>query len=205
MPRPSGGRGPAWLEGDEMIAAIYGRKSTNRGDRKRINGRKVWWVRVNYRGLNASRVCESKEAAKDAEAARRESLRTGEAGRAHAHALGRAPPSPPGDGAPGAGDHPVAPGEGWRAVRDSERGRLEGPPGAAQGSRQGLSLPEPRGRALHNARFTAPIVMQLGGWKTEKMMRRYAAVTDARLCAAAEAVSGAPLTLVPGRLPVATR
>jgi hypothetical protein len=32
--------------------------------RKRINGRKVWWVRVNYKGLNASRVCESKEAAK---------------------------------------------------------------------------------------------------------------------------------------------
>jgi hypothetical protein len=24
--------------------------------RKRTNGRKVWWVRVNYRGLNASRV-----------------------------------------------------------------------------------------------------------------------------------------------------
>ena len=35
--------------------------------RKRINGRKVWWVRVNYRGLNASRICESKEVAKDAE------------------------------------------------------------------------------------------------------------------------------------------
>ena len=41
-----------------------------------------------------------------------------------------------------------------------------------------------------NARFTAPIVMQLGGWKTEKMMRRYAAVTDATLRQAAEAVSG---------------
>jgi integrase len=40
-----------------------------------------------------------------------------------------------------------------------------------------------------NAGFTAPIVMQLGGWKTEKMMRRYAAVTDATLRAAAEAVS----------------
>jgi len=36
--------------------------------RKRINGGKVWWVRVNYRRLNASRVCESQEAAKDAEA-----------------------------------------------------------------------------------------------------------------------------------------
>jgi hypothetical protein len=43
--------------------------------RKRINGRKVWWVRVNYRGLNASRVCESKEVAKDAESTLRESLR----------------------------------------------------------------------------------------------------------------------------------
>ena len=53
-----------------------------------------------------------------------------------------------------------------------------------------------------NAGFTAPIVMQLGGWKTEKMMRRYAAVTDTTLLAAAEAVSGAPLALVPGRLPV---
>jgi integrase len=41
-----------------------------------------------------------------------------------------------------------------------------------------------------NAGFTAPIVMQLGGWKTEKMMRRYAAVTDRTLRAAAEAVSG---------------
>jgi integrase len=41
-----------------------------------------------------------------------------------------------------------------------------------------------------NAGFTAPIVMQLGGWKTEKMMRRYAAVTDLTLRAAAEAVSG---------------
>ena len=43
--------------------------------RKRINGRKVWWVRVNYRGLNASRVCESKEVAKDAESTLREGLR----------------------------------------------------------------------------------------------------------------------------------
>jgi integrase len=41
-----------------------------------------------------------------------------------------------------------------------------------------------------NAGFTAPIVMQLGGWKTEKMMRRYAVVTDQTLRAAAEAVSG---------------
>lgn len=41
-----------------------------------------------------------------------------------------------------------------------------------------------------NAGFTAPIVMALGGWKTERMMRRYAAVTDDTLRAAAEAVSG---------------
>jgi integrase len=41
-----------------------------------------------------------------------------------------------------------------------------------------------------NRGFTAPIVMALGGWKTERMMRRYAAVTDQTLRAAAEAVSG---------------
>jgi integrase len=41
-----------------------------------------------------------------------------------------------------------------------------------------------------NAGFTAPIVMALGGWRTERMMRRYAAVTDDTLRAAAEAVSG---------------
>ena len=41
-----------------------------------------------------------------------------------------------------------------------------------------------------NRGFTAPIVMALGGWKTERMMRRYAAVTDKTLRAAAEAVSG---------------
>jgi len=41
-----------------------------------------------------------------------------------------------------------------------------------------------------NKGFTAPIVMALGGWKTERMMRRYAAVTDTTLRAAAEAVSG---------------
>ncbi|MBI2205525.1 MAG: tyrosine-type recombinase/integrase [Candidatus Rokubacteria bacterium] len=41
-----------------------------------------------------------------------------------------------------------------------------------------------------NCGFTAPIVMALGGWKTERMMRRYAAVTDATLRAAAEALAG---------------
>jgi len=32
-----------------------------------------------------------------------------------------------------------------------------------------------------NSGFTAPIVMVLGGWRTERMMRRYAAVTDQAL------------------------
>ena len=41
-----------------------------------------------------------------------------------------------------------------------------------------------------NRGFTAPIVMALGGWKTERMMRRYAAVTDQTLRKAAEAVAG---------------
>src|SRR5436309_2310265 len=47
-----------------------------------------------------------------------------------------------------------------------------------------------------NKGFTAPIVMALGGWKTERMMRGYAAVTDQTLRAAAEAVSGTELPLV---------
>ncbi len=52
-----------------------------------------------------------------------------------------------------------------------------------------------------NRGFTAPIVMALGGWKTERMMRRYAAVTDQTLRLAAEAVSGGghSPTTVPGR------
>jgi integrase len=41
-----------------------------------------------------------------------------------------------------------------------------------------------------NRGFTAPIVMALGGWKTERMMHRYAAVTDETLRRAAEAVAG---------------
>jgi len=40
-----------------------------------------------------------------------------------------------------------------------------------------------------NAGYSAPIVMALGGWKTERMMRRYAAVTDPTLRRAAEALS----------------
>ena len=35
--------------------------------------------------------------------------------------------------------------------------------------------------------------MELGGWKTEAMMRRYAAVTNQTLRAAAEAVSGSEM------------
>jgi integrase len=46
-----------------------------------------------------------------------------------------------------------------------------------------------------NKGYTAPIVMALGGWKTERMMRRYAAVTDRTLRAAAEAVSGAEIAI----------
>jgi hypothetical protein len=41
-----------------------------------------------------------------------------------------------------------------------------------------------------NRGFSAPIVQALGGRKTERMMKRYAAVTDQTLRAAAEAVSG---------------
>ncbi len=41
-----------------------------------------------------------------------------------------------------------------------------------------------------NAGFGSQIIMALGRWKTESVMRRYAAVTDATLRAAAEAVSG---------------
>jgi integrase len=40
-----------------------------------------------------------------------------------------------------------------------------------------------------NAGFSSPIVQALGGWKTERMMRRYAAVTDQTLRKAAEAVA----------------
>jgi integrase len=40
-----------------------------------------------------------------------------------------------------------------------------------------------------NAGFASPIVMALGRWSSERVMRRYAAVTDTTLRAAAEAVS----------------
>jgi len=38
--------------------------------------------------------------------------------------------------------------------------------------------------------YSTQIVMRLGRWKSERVMRRYAAVTDETLRAAAEAVSG---------------
>jgi hypothetical protein len=41
-----------------------------------------------------------------------------------------------------------------------------------------------------NMVFTTEIVMALGGWMSGRMVRRYAAVTDQTLRAAAEAVSG---------------
>jgi integrase len=49
-----------------------------------------------------------------------------------------------------------------------------------------------------NRGFSSSIVMALGGWKSERMMRRYAAVTDETLRAAAEAVSGASLAIPRG-------
>ncbi len=55
-----------------------------------------------------------------------------------------------------------------------------------------------------NAGFTAPIVQALGGWKSEKMMRRYAAVTDQTLRRAAEAVAGNEL-VSPEPVPVKTQ
>jgi hypothetical protein len=41
-----------------------------------------------------------------------------------------------------------------------------------------------------NAGFSGAIVQELGRWKSERMMRRYAAVASQTLRAAAEAVSG---------------
>jgi integrase len=53
-----------------------------------------------------------------------------------------------------------------------------------------------------NAGFTAPIVMALGGLQSESMMRRYAAVTDQTLRAAAEAVSGNEIGTKRGGYPI---
>jgi integrase len=52
-----------------------------------------------------------------------------------------------------------------------------------------------------NKGFSAPIVQALGGWKTERMMKRYAAVTDQTLRAAAEAVSGGEVVRLLGTVP----
>jgi len=41
-----------------------------------------------------------------------------------------------------------------------------------------------------NKGYSSAIVMKLGGWSTERMMKRYAAVTDETLREAADAVSG---------------
>ena len=56
-----------------------------------------------------------------------------------------------------------------------------------------------------NKGYSAPIVMALGGWKTERMMRRYAAVTDTTLRAAAEAVSGAETATRSGNAAISAR
>ena len=45
-----------------------------------------------------------------------------------------------------------------------------------------------------NAGIPTPVLMALGGWKTEKMLRRYAAVTDPTLRAAANAAAGESTT-----------
>ena len=50
-----------------------------------------------------------------------------------------------------------------------------------------------------NRGFSAPIVQALGGWKTERMMKRYAPVTDQTLRAAAEAVAGSESALLETR------
>lgn len=44
--------------------------------------------------------------------------------------------------------------------------------------------------AALNSGFTSAIVQSLGGWKSDAMMRRYAAITDGTLRRAAEAVAG---------------
>lgn len=52
-----------------------------------------------------------------------------------------------------------------------------------------------------NAGYSSPIVQALGGWKTERMMRRYAAVTDQTLRKAAEAVAAHRLPATPVAIP----
>jgi hypothetical protein len=105
-----------------------------------INGsQKVWMARVAYRGQRKSRVCRTKQDAKEAEAELlgvfRKAARAAGLQDFHFHDL----------------------------------------------RHNGATM------AL-NKGFTAPIVMALGGWKTERMMRRYGAVTDQTLRDAADAV-----------------
>src|SRR6266508_3588612 len=57
-------------------------------------------------------------------------------------------------------------------------------------------------RGVQVSRNTRFQQMALGGWKTERMMRRYAAVTDQTLRAAAEAVSGLRGRAIPNILGV---
>ena len=56
---------------------------------------------------------------------------------------------------------------------------------------------------LLNAGFTTRVLMDIGGWKTEKMVGRYAAVTDPTRRAAVEAISGG--TPAPWAIPVSDR
>jgi integrase len=134
--------------------------------------------------------------------------RDGHAGRAHAHAPGRNHRAASRARAPRTGRDHAPTCQGGRPAGDPKRGGTEDPPRPARGPRERLGVPRAIRRAVppglrrpHDLRhhgattalnrgFTAPIVMALGGWKTERMMRRYAAVTDQTLRAAAEAVSG---------------
>jgi hypothetical protein len=54
--------------------------------------------------------------------------------------------------------------------------------------------------AARRGRRSWPVLMALGGWKTERMIRRYASVTDSTLRAAANAVAWEP-TAAPWQQP----
>jgi hypothetical protein len=56
---------------------------------KRVNGRKVWWVRVAHKGLTASRICETKTIAQATHDELRQDLRR-RAARAEEQGLGLA-------------------------------------------------------------------------------------------------------------------
>jgi hypothetical protein len=57
-----------------------------------------------------------------------------------------------------------------------------------------------RSHAARRGRRSWPVLMALGGWKTERMIRRYASVTDSTLRAAANAVAWEP-TAAPWQQP----